>query len=107
MKKQYKTAKGKTFDMEQFTNSLQKTVAVGNLGGGKPTNARGDILGKGGKIETSREKIVQNYYRKELPQQTTQSIKDPVTETEFKSLDDAMNDLTEESNKRKSSRKRS
>ncbi len=76
MRKQYKTARGSKFDMDQFTNKKEETLALGNLGGAKATNARGDILGQGGKIVVKREEAVRRYYREELPKTTKVPISD-------------------------------
>ena len=42
----HKTAKGREFNMQAFSASRGTTTAVGNA----PRNARGDMLGPGGKI---------------------------------------------------------
>lgn len=74
----HKTAKGISFDMESFTQSKTGEVALGNMA----TNARGDVLGKGGKIEVKREKIVRDYYREEPAATVETSIQAaPVMET--------------------------
>lgn len=44
--KEVKTARGKTINMIPIVTKNDTTVAVGNLN----VNARGDLLGKGGKI---------------------------------------------------------
>lgn len=44
--KEIKTARGKIINMIPLVNKNESTVAVGNLN----VNARGDLLGKGGKI---------------------------------------------------------
>lgn len=67
VRKQLKTARGRKFDMEQFTTGKDNTLALGNLGGERPINAKGDILGPGGQIEIKREEVVRQYYREELP----------------------------------------
>lgn len=56
-----KTAKGVSFDMARFTQNKSDEVALGNMS----VNARGDVLGKGGKIEVKREEIIRDYYREE------------------------------------------
>lgn len=104
-RKQLKTARGRTFDMDQFTNDKGKTLALGNLGGGRPVNAKGDILGTGGVVEVKREEAVRQYYREELPKTTRTPISDESmvsapaakTETVFQSPEAAMHDLAEAS----------
>ncbi len=54
----YRTMQGKTIDMEKLMRQNELTPAVGN----QNVNARGDLLGKGGKIIKKREDIVQEYY---------------------------------------------
>lgn len=49
---------GRTVDMEKLMRQNELTPAVGN----QQVNARGDQLGKGGKIVRKREDIVQEYY---------------------------------------------
>lgn len=72
MASKHKTAKGIAFDMESFSQKHSKAIALGNMS----TNARGDVLGKGGKVEIKREEVVRQYYR-EAPQQTVDtSIKE-------------------------------
>jgi hypothetical protein len=96
MRKQRKTARGVSFDMERFVQSSEKkTIAIGNLGGNKNTNARGDILGKGGKVIKEREKVVRDYYRDELPSSMTKSIKvEPVKEEVFKNPAEALAEIS-------------
>ena len=56
----YKSAKGKIIDYEAIRLKNEKTVATGNTT--IPVNARGDQLGKDGKIIKSRNEIMQEYY---------------------------------------------
>lgn len=57
-RKVYKTMQGRPIDLEALRSKNELTVAVGNAG----VNARGDKLGKGGKIVRKREEIVAEYY---------------------------------------------
>jgi len=50
-KKVHYSMQGKAVDFEAIRTKHEKTVAVGNAG----TNARGDTLGKGGKIVKKRD----------------------------------------------------
>lgn len=55
----HKTAKGRTFNMDQFRQKNELTPAVGNI----QVNARGDELGPGGKIVRKRVEVLDEYYR--------------------------------------------
>jgi hypothetical protein len=57
----HKTAKGREFNMQAFTSNRGETIAVGNSG----RNARGDLLGPGGKILTSSQEIANTVYNKQ------------------------------------------
>jgi hypothetical protein len=54
----HRTAQGKEFNMQAFTSNRGETIAVGNSG----RNARGDLLGAGGKIITSSQEIANKVY---------------------------------------------
>lgn len=56
----YKTATGRVIDMEALRLANETSVAVGNAN----LNARGDLLGPGGKIVKTREELAKEYYRK-------------------------------------------
>ena len=58
MGKVYKTMQGKSVDMEKLMSQNELMPAVGNA----KVNARGDELGKGGKIVKKREDIISEYY---------------------------------------------
>jgi hypothetical protein len=57
-KKVYRTANGKTIDMDLLRQRNELTPAVGNA----RVNARGDQLGAGGKIVRKREDILKDFY---------------------------------------------
>ena len=57
-KKIYKTMQGREVDLEALKSRTELTVAVGN----GQMNARGDQLGKGGKVVKKREEVVAAYY---------------------------------------------
>ena len=59
----YKSVRGKMIDMDKIKLSNENAIAVGNM----KVNARGDQLGAGGKIETSREKLMNDYYKLNTP----------------------------------------
>lgn len=48
----------KPVDMEKIAIQHEKQVAIGNMG----VNARGDVLGQGGKILKTREEVMKEYY---------------------------------------------
>jgi len=57
-KKVYRTANGKSIDMDLLRQRNELTPAVGNA----RVNARGDQLGAGGKIVRKREDILKDFY---------------------------------------------
>lgn len=59
MGKLYTSMRGKQIDMEQLNLKNETLPAVGNM----KVNARGDQLGKGGKIVRTREQILADYYK--------------------------------------------
>lgn len=60
MGKVYRSMRGKEVDMEKLNLKNEMTPAVGNM----KVNARGDELGKGGKIVRTREEVLNDYYKK-------------------------------------------
>jgi len=58
MAKLYKTARGKSIDMDKLKLANESTVAVGNM----KTNARGDLLGAGGQITATRNQVMDRVY---------------------------------------------
>lgn len=57
-KKIYKTMQGREIDMDALLAQNETMPAIGN----QKVNARGDELGKGGKIVRKREDVVAEYY---------------------------------------------
>lgn len=55
-----KTHKGKVLDMTALKQKNAKTITVGNM----KTNARGDLIGKGGKIVKTKEQLANEKYDK-------------------------------------------
>jgi len=51
--------RGKEVDMEKLNLKNETTPAVGNM----KVNARGDEIGKGGKVVKTREEILADYYK--------------------------------------------
>lgn len=64
--RKHRTAKGREFNMAQFSSDRGETVAVGNSG----RNARGDLLGAGGKIVATNQQIVNKAHNKSTGQTT-------------------------------------
>jgi hypothetical protein len=58
MSKVYKTAKGKSIDIDQIKLANESTVAVSNM----RVNARGDALGAGGAVSAGRNQIMDRVY---------------------------------------------
>lgn len=56
----HRTAKGRDFNMQAFADGRGDTVAVGN----SLRNARGDLLGAGGKVVATAKQITANVYNK-------------------------------------------
>jgi len=62
-KRVYKTANGRTINIDAILAQNEESIAVGNM----RVNARGDELGPGGKIERTREKVMADYYKLNTP----------------------------------------
>jgi hypothetical protein len=60
MGNKYKTAHGKTIDIDSLRLQNEKTIAVGNM----KVNARGDQLGRGGEIIQTRNQMMSQQYPK-------------------------------------------
>ncbi len=58
MTRVYKTARGKTLDMDKIKLSNELVTAVGNM----KVNARGDKLGAGGQIVAGRNQVMDRVY---------------------------------------------
>ena len=57
-KRMYRTMQGRMVDIEKLRAANESVQAVGNMN----VNARGDVIGPGGAIVTSKEKVIQKYY---------------------------------------------
>ena len=62
-KRVYTTANGKRINIDAIIAQNESTIAVGNM----KVNARGDQLGPGGKVELTRDKIMQDHYKLNTP----------------------------------------
>lgn len=63
MGKVYRTAQGKSVDMDNLRLKNENTPALGNMN----VNARGDQLGPGGKVIRPREEAINAHYRIDNP----------------------------------------
>lgn len=89
-----RTHRGQMIDMAQLVAQNEETIAVGNM----RSNARGDILGKGGKIVKTKEEVVSEYY-KANPQGVKQvSIKDKLSDDFFETPKQIMDRVTKQPN---------
>jgi long-subunit acyl-CoA synthetase (AMP-forming) len=57
-KKMYRTMQGRMVDIEKLRGANEQVPAVGNM----RVNARGDVLGPGGAILKTKEKVMKEYY---------------------------------------------
>ena len=57
-KRMYRTMQGRMVDIEKLRAANESVQAIGNMN----VNARGDVLGAGGKIVTPKETIIKKYY---------------------------------------------
>ena len=81
MPKTYRTANGKTVNMDALMAMNEQAIAVGNM----DVNARGDKLGPGGRVVQTKDQVMSDYYKLNtpvaednppLPQQRTAQKKD-------------------------------
>ena len=63
MSNKYKTAHGKSIDIDKLRLTNERTIAVGNM----KVNARGDQLGQGGKIVATRNELMNQQYKLHSP----------------------------------------
>ena len=57
-KRMYRTMQGRMVDIEKLRASNESVRAIGNMN----VNARGDVLGPGGRIVKAKEQIMREYY---------------------------------------------
>jgi hypothetical protein len=60
MARKHRTARGKMINMDAIRLANEEVIAVGNL----RVNARGDQLGKGGKVIKTRSQVMKSVYKK-------------------------------------------
>lgn len=63
----HRTNRGREFNMQAFVNNKGEAVAVGNSN----RNARGDLLGPGGKIIATSQQITSEVYNRKSAQAST------------------------------------
>lgn len=63
MTRVYKTARGKTVDMDKIKLANESSVAVGNM----KVNARGDAVGAGGQVTAGRNQLMDQVYAVDPP----------------------------------------
>ena len=66
MSRIYKTAKGKTVDMDKIKLANETSIAVGNM----KVNARGDLIGSNGQIAAGRNQVMDRVYAVDPPSYT-------------------------------------
>lgn len=59
----YRSSRGTPIDLDALRMKQETNISVGNT----RTNARGDVLGKGGKIEKSVDQVAREHYNKNNP----------------------------------------
>lgn len=62
----YKSANGKIVDVDKLRLQNEEVITVGNTN----TNARGDELGKGGKVVRTKDQVMKDYYKLKTPTST-------------------------------------
>ena len=57
-KRMYRSMQGRMIDIEKLRAANESVQAVGNMN----VNARGDVIGAGGKVVTPKETVIKKYY---------------------------------------------
>lgn len=89
-KKVQKSMRGVAIDMDALRAQNDEQVAIGNA----RMNARGDVMGQGGKIEIRREQIVRDFYAKHPQGMNQVSLKAAMPDT-FETPAEAMKRMAE------------
>jgi hypothetical protein len=89
-KKPHTSMRGKILDMDGMRAQNDQNVAIGNA----RMNARGDVIGRGGKIEIRREQIIRDFYDRN-PQGTSSVSLKPAVPDVFESPAAALARMTE------------
>ena len=69
--KKHKTARGREFNMQAFAADRGTTVAVGNV----MRNAKGDLLGPGGKVIATQQQVTNQHYNQSSSKGKSKSVK--------------------------------
>jgi hypothetical protein len=98
-RKVYRTANGKSIDLDQLIQRNELTPAVGNA----RVNARGDELGPGGQIVRKREDVLRDYYQNSVgvPDESATAAVEPARRTETKANSPAVVQKTRTTSKNK------
>ena len=78
----YRTAMGKSIDIDTIRVANESVIAVGNM----RTNARGDELGSGGQVVKTRAQLMQEYHKLNTPVAAHDDIIATATEIPAKSV---------------------
>jgi len=92
-KRVYTTANGRHINIDTIIAQNEETIAVGNM----KTNARGDELGPGGRIERKRNEVMSEYYKLNTPVATDNVPKSHKKETKRDLVDDWVEPVVEQS----------
>jgi len=76
-RKLYRTMQGRMVDIEKLRATNEDVRAVGNMN----VNARGDVLGTGGKIVKTKEQVMKEYYEAPKGKADDTPVKKPRAES--------------------------
>jgi hypothetical protein len=83
-KRVYTTANGKRVNIDAIIAQNESIIAVGNM----KVNARGDQLGPGGKVELTRDKVMNDHYKLNTPMAIDEPAQPRRRETKKDLVDD-------------------
>jgi hypothetical protein len=84
-KKLYQTASGKYIDMEALRMANETVIAVGNMN----VNARGDIIGTGGKVVKTAAQVNKEFYAQNVSPASDAIVHENVRAAQGVTADDA------------------
>jgi hypothetical protein len=73
-KKLYKTMQGRMVDIDKLRAANETVPAIGNMN----VNARGDVIGQGGRIVRTKDEVMKEYYQTPKGAVQDTSVKRPV-----------------------------
>ena len=91
-KRVYTTANFKRINIDTIIAHNESTIAVGNM----KVNARGDQLGPGGKVELTRDKVMQDHYKLNTPLAVDEPPQPRKRETKKDLVDEWVEPINEE-----------